>query len=260
MLINKNILYTKLLEAKNEKGNVIITHGIAESSEEYERLAKTLEENGYNVLLYDVRGHGRSSGKRGDVQSFHLFLDDLHELVSYMKTISDKKVFLLGHSMGGNITNSYVVKYQDVDGVIISAAPNDFLPKVSFMRKIPYKLLNFKKIKTNFSGPGLSRIPFKEGYYPYHLDYIKPRLLGNILVSNIRYLKKNINKYTVPVLFLHGLSDIVVPYQMTETFYNRLKLEDKTLKLYENNLHNLFNDLDYQLVTEDVITWLNNHI
>ncbi|NLK12420.1 MAG: alpha/beta hydrolase [Candidatus Phytoplasma sp.] len=257
MIIRNQVIYTKFTEIKDAKATVIITHGIAESSEEYEKLANDLQLASYQTLLYDVRGHGRSMGKRGDIKSFHQFLDDLHEIVKKVRMTSRKKVYLLGHSMGGIITNAYVVKYKDVDGVIISAAPTDYLPSVKTLRKVPYRLLNFKKIKTNFKGKGLSRIPYQEKYYPYHLDYIKPRLIGNILISSIKYLHKNLENYQVPVLFLHGKADPIVPYQLTETFYNKVMSEDKDVKYYNDSLHNLFNDLDAKIITSDVISWLD---
>ena len=109
MLINGILLHVKRDEVADAKASIIITHGIAEHSGRYEEITKKLNDQGYSVIRYDLRGHGQSQGKRGALKSYHQFIDDLHVLVSEEKKANTKRIFLflIGHSMGGLIVNLY---------------------------------------------------------------------------------------------------------------------------------------------------------
>ncbi|MDV3189204.1 MAG: alpha/beta fold hydrolase, partial [Pigeon pea little leaf phytoplasma] len=96
MLFNNYFLNVVWSIPKQAKANIIITHGLGESSYDYSFLIDFLFKNNFNVIAYDVRGHGKSLGKRGDIKDFHIFLDDLAQLVQYVKQIYPMKTFLLG--------------------------------------------------------------------------------------------------------------------------------------------------------------------
>ncbi|MGA0447792.1 MAG: alpha/beta fold hydrolase [Candidatus Phytoplasma pyri] len=256
MIINNNIIYTDFKVVNNPKANIIITHGLGENSKDYYHLAKYFNQAGYNVLLYDVRGHGKSSGKRGDISNFHFFLDDLFQLVLFLKKINKLKIFLLGHSMGGIIVNSYVVKYSNIDGLIVSSAPT-MIDKKYLFYQYPYYFFNFRKIKLNF--PKSNNILI-DNYNPYSLVYVKPRLMRNILILSIKYLNKNLKKYLFPCLFLHSFQDKIVSYLHSKTLFNKIESKDKKINLYPYYYHNLFNVLEHKIIVSDILEWLDLQI
>jgi alpha-beta hydrolase superfamily lysophospholipase len=259
MLINHILLHVKRDDVENPKGTVIITHGIAEHSGRYQEITEKLNGAGFSVVRYDVRGHGQSQGKRGALKSFHQFIDDLHALVVEEKKLNPKKIYLLGHSMGGMIVNMYAVKYQDADGIISSAAPTYFIKDVLPFRFMGYKWLGFLTKKTNFADDQLSRIKAVEEAYiqdPLNLKKFYFSLAGNMFVSGVRYLNRNIKDYQTPVLILHGGNDKIVPFQFSERLLSLIPLEDKKLIIYPDNYHEIFNDLDREQVFQDVISWL----
>ncbi|MDO7983619.1 MAG: alpha/beta fold hydrolase [Pigeon pea little leaf phytoplasma] len=259
MLFNNYFLNVVWSIPKQAKANIIITHGLGESSYDYSFLIDFLFKNNFNVIAYDVRGHGKSLGKRGDIKDFHIFLDDLAQLVQYVKQIYPMKTFLLGHSMGGIISNNYVIKYKNIDGVIISAAPS---------REISNCLLNYpfyvfsswKRKKLNFSSSKISHIPLDIEYCPYRLESVSYRLLRNLLVLSMRYLKKNFSSYLTSVLLLYGIKDKVVSYQNGIYFLDSIHSKDKQLKLYHETYHNLFHDIEKFQICHDVLVWLNSRI
>jgi len=262
MLINHILLHVKRDEVKDAKASIIITHGIAEHSGRYDDITKVLNEACYTVIRYDVRGHGQSQGPRGALKSFHLFIDDLHQLVLEEKKKAPKKIYLLGHSMGGLIVDMYGVKYQDVEGIISSAAPSYFIKDVLPLRFIGYKWMGFLTKKTNFADDQLSRIKQVEDDYiqdPLNLKKFRFSLAGNMFVSGVRYLNKHIDAFEVPILILHGENDKIVPFSFSKRLYQLIKVEDKQLITYPNNYHEIFNDLDKEKVYQDVVSWLNNH-
>jgi len=109
-----------------ETGNsqwLIVTHGLGEHLLRHEYLLKLFSAN-FNIAIYDLRGHGRSGGRRGWVEDFHHFLNDLQAIIDYLrKDFSMTKYTLFGHSMGGLVTAAYVQ----------SMASKDFYPDKVFL-------------------------------------------------------------------------------------------------------------------------------
>ncbi|MBU1141862.1 MAG: lysophospholipase [Firmicutes bacterium] len=262
MLINDVLLHVKRNDVENAKASVIITHGIAEHSGRYEEITSKLNEVGYSVVRYDIRGHGQSQGKRGALKSYHQTIDDLHALVLEEKKLNPKKIFILGHSMGGLIVNMYAVKYHDIDGVISSAAPSNFIKDVLPLRFIGFRWLGFLPKKTNFDNQ-LARIKSVEENYiadPLNLKKFYFSLAGNMFVGGVRFLNRHLDKYDAPVLIMHGGTDKIVPVEFSERLYNLIPSKDKKILIYPESYHEIFNDLDRAKVFIDLIEWLNEHI
>ncbi len=263
MLVNGILMHVRRDEVENPKASVILTHGIAEHSGRYDALTSALNDQGYNVIRYDVRGHGQSQGARGKLKSFHQLVDDLHALVEMEKKLNPKHIFIFGHSMGGIIVNLYGVKYHDVDGIISSAAPSYFVKDVLPFRIIGYKWLGFLAKKTDFADDQLSRIKEVEEAYindPLNLKKFYFSLAGNMMVSGVRYLNKNIKSYQTPVLLLHGEADKVVPVDFSRRLFSLIPVEDKKIITYPNAYHEILNDLDQEQVRKDILDWLNEKV
>ncbi len=94
-----------------EKGSplwVIATHGIGEHLERHDYLSELVGQD-LNLFRYDLRGHGRSMGKRAYVSNFFDFMEDLSEILEFLrKSYKMKRYVLFGHSMGALITAGYV--------------------------------------------------------------------------------------------------------------------------------------------------------
>lgn len=264
MLVNGILLHVKRDEVEHAKASIIITHGIAEHSGRYDEITQKLNEDGYTVVRYDLRGHGQSQGARGALKSYHQFIDDLNVLVSEEKKLNAKKIFLIGHSMGGLIVNLYAVKYpKSVHGIISSAAPTYFIKDVLPFRFIGYKWLGFVNKKNDLADDSLSRIKEVENDYvsdPLNLKVFKFSLAGNMFVGGVRYFNKHLENYETPVLILHGSADKIVPVIFSERLHQLIPHSDKKLIVYENSYHEIFNDLDREKVFTDVIEWLNKKI
>lgn len=257
MIINDIFLNVNEFEAndKSEDVTVIVTHGLAEYSKNYKELAEFLQDNNFNVITYDLRGHGKSLGKRGYIKSYDDYVSDLKELVNYAKK-KTTKVFLIGHSMGGIITNLYVVKYGNVNGVIVTSSPFDYLPSIDKIRKFPFKkLLGLKQLKTSFTDTRLlHEINYVDDIYDLKKYYAKIGV--EVLYYGIKYLNENISNYKVPALFIHGKKDKLVPYEHSEKISKSIESTDKTLSLYENSLHNIINDIEKEEVKAEILKWL----
>src|SRR4030042_691159 len=107
----------------NPKGVIVITHGLGEHSGRYDNIINTLKGNRISIYALDHRGHGRSGGKRGRVDSFMDYVYDLKLFIDLIKEEnSTVPLILLGHSMGGAIACKYSITYsEDLDGLILSS-------------------------------------------------------------------------------------------------------------------------------------------
>lgn len=107
---------TKLRALISEKGSpiwIIVTHGLGEHCERHQYFEEYFAEY-FNILFYDVRGHGGSEGKRAYVNNFDDFCQDLGEIIKYLKNeYNCNRYFLFGHSMGGLITARFMQNFVD---------------------------------------------------------------------------------------------------------------------------------------------------
>jgi alpha-beta hydrolase superfamily lysophospholipase len=104
-------------------GVVIVQHGLKDHGTRYAAFAERLVTAGYAVYAMDLRGHGRSGGRRVTVDSFDEYLDDFDAWVRRVKDNEPgRPMFLFGHSMGGVIVTLAAMDRQaNVAGIITSA-------------------------------------------------------------------------------------------------------------------------------------------
>lgn len=91
------------------RGTVCLVHGMGEHIGRYERLAKKLCEWGWSVFGFDQRGHGMSEGSPGVLNQSDDLLYDLATVFDTIRQrISNQKLVLLGHSLGGLVVARFV--------------------------------------------------------------------------------------------------------------------------------------------------------
>jgi len=94
-----------------EKGHdkwLISTHGIGEYSGRYNFLSEELGTQ-YNIVRYDLRGHGLSMGEPAFIGDFSDFVSDLDEVIGHIKNRYRMSHYsLFGHSMGALITAAFM--------------------------------------------------------------------------------------------------------------------------------------------------------
>lgn len=87
---------------------LIVTHGLGEHSGRHQHFLK-LFGGQFNILLYDLRGHGQSEGERANVGEFIEFRKDLQCVVEYLKSEFNMTQYIaLGHSMGALVTADWL--------------------------------------------------------------------------------------------------------------------------------------------------------
>lgn len=253
-------LFEKTYIIKNEKKRLFIIHGICEHSGRYVDLAKKFNEQGISVITYDLRGHGKSEGKRGYIKNYYDHIDDFKEIFKKYSN-NDVKQYLLGHSLGGLIGHMYMVTDRPkIDGYIATGAPTNYLENIKPMRIIGYKWFGFFRVKNNFGKNALSKDDSVETKYnndPLVQKNFTVRLAGEMFIKGVKYLNENIANHKKPILILHGKDDKIVPYQHSERIFEKIDHNNKKIIIYENMYHEILNELEKDLVFKDIMEWLN---
>lgn len=256
------------LPAGEHKALLVIVHGLAEHSGRYEHVAKFFASHGYLVGTFDLRGHGKSEGKRSLIRSFDSYLNDLGIFLQRARQrIGEKPAFLLGHSMGGTIVSKYMLTRQlDMKGIIITGGliklpqniPLILSPVVSLIASI------FPEMPTFALAAGdVSRVPeVVEKYDNDALNYRGklPAITGAELSKACTFIQKNSQKTTPPVLIMSGSEDTMVNPQGSHILYDNLLTKDKTLKVYEGLHHEILNEPEQPQVMEDILSWMEEHL
>ncbi len=116
-------LYTAHYPARG-RGTVLWVHGYAEHSGRYQAIITYLAQQGWSHIAWDLRGHGRSTGRRGYVTALEEYLLDLTAVWTHYKSKVSPPVVLAGHSLGGLIALRYLQQYGNLlrpAAVVISA-------------------------------------------------------------------------------------------------------------------------------------------
>src|SRR5689334_6487643 len=113
------LFYRAPLVTGKKKPPVVVVHGFAEHSGRYTDILTELEAKGFSPLSFDFRGHGHSEGKRGYINRFQDYVDDLGAAVALARSRgSDEPVILLAHSMGALVAIHYAIsKPEEVCGL-----------------------------------------------------------------------------------------------------------------------------------------------
>jgi len=258
-------LYLRRRDLANARAEIIISHGFGEHSGRYGALTQHLVANNYSVTAYDHRGHGLSDGLPGHVESFSEYSDDLNKVVATVRSRSEsRKLFLIGHSMGGLIALLYATRNSGLlAGAVISA------PLIEVAIKVPaHKLLiagvgarmapRFR-LPNDINPANLSRDP--EVGRAYAADPLVNRKVSTKWFSELQHATKEAvdqaSQITTPILVMHGTEDRLASVDATRRMFERIGSPDKELVIYPGYYHELFNEPEKQEIFERVSEWLD---
>lgn len=236
---------------------VAIVHGYAEHSGRYAQTAADLVARGYAVEAVDLRGHGRSSGERVCIASYDEYLDDVDAFLARIRTVHPaRKLFLLGHSMGGGVVTSYVIdRSPALDGVILSGAA------MLARREDPPPGTTPPPARTGpLPADTISRDPAVVAAYEHDpLVYrgAPPARTGAAWAAAYQRVQDGMAGIAYPLLILHGTDDKLVPYRGSVQLHETACSTDKTLRLYEGLYHEVLNEPERDQVVADILEWLD---
>ncbi len=243
----------------NAKVGIIILHGLAEHKGRYHDFIEQLNKNDISTFAIDLRGHGESLGKRGDVKHFENYIEDLHSFVSYIRNeYPDLKLGMFGHSLGGLIASSYVANYKTIDFLILSSPFLKAPSKAKFFKFIPYKILGFVKLKKRHSESKEMLKYSRNDMLACH--YFTLRLVGNMFVDGIQYITERFKDIKLPVLMLGGKLDPLIDSTALNDILDEFGTKDKTIRIYDNVKHRIVQNDNKDEIIADIIKWVKTKI
>src|SRR6266702_3016266 len=97
-----------LYEAAAPRAAVLLLHGWFDHAGRWRELGERLREAGLSTYVLDLRGHGRSGGRRGHLSRFSQLLGDLQAFRRVVRLRTDRPQLLLGTSFGGLVALRYL--------------------------------------------------------------------------------------------------------------------------------------------------------
>jgi alpha-beta hydrolase superfamily lysophospholipase len=253
--------------ASDPQAAVIMTHGHGEHIGRYEHLAEALAGRGFQCFGYDLRGHGRSSGQKGYLESW---ADYHQDLISVLNRVLDEEaecpIFLYGHSLGGVVALEYCLQVSDgIRGVIASGPaigkPN--IPEILFViSRLLSRIYPTFTIATQLETAALSRIASVVRAYeedPLVHDRGTARM-GTELTATADWIQEHVADWSLPLLILHGEKDRLINPADSRRFYNNVPIEDKTYLELKDGYHEPHNDLEKEFVIQRIGDWIEAHL
>lgn len=226
---------------------------------------------GISVWAMDHRGHGKSEGERGHIQSFDEYIFDLKQMITIARKEmpTPMKFFLLGHSMGGCIALYLAQAHPKmIDGVIASSPglrPSMKVPAVkSAMGKMMSSIWPKLSFDTELNSSHLSHdASVVEAYDNDPLVHrkVSARWFTEFLAA-MEKTSKNAKNIHIPILMQVAGDDRLVDPITSKNFFENVTSKNKTLHFYEGLFHEIYNetDNDRQRVLNDLESWLETHI
>ncbi|MEN2992621.1 MAG: lysophospholipase [Bacteroidia bacterium] len=250
------------------RGSVVWIHGYAEHSGRYEAIARFLAKAGWGSLCWDLRGHGKSTGRRGFATDINEYLYDLTAVWTYWRAQMPTPIVLAGHSLGGLVALRYRQRYSEIwtpAATILSA------PFIQLKMAVP----PWKKLLGRVAAQFFPTLSLPSGLKPEALThdpaeaqaYASDPLVFRIATAGwfaaVQRAQTELWR-DLPLLnegayfFLVPEADPVCDSEATKRFFNHLPAPKKALLTYPDSYHEPLHETFREKVFEDILHYLNS--
>jgi len=247
-------------------GVIIISHGLGEHAQRYQRFAEALNDQGFEVYAMDHRAHGKTLGPAGFGDfgdgGWDALVDDIDQLIEIaQKQNPTSDVVLFGHSMGAAAAQQFApMGSAKIAGLILSGStlrdPGEEIPvynKVFEPARTAYDWLSRdpKEVDIYIDDPlcGFEGQTIRNG-----MDRTDPRRVDATVLEQIRS--------DLPVLLVAGDADPVnnklkgIDY--LEKRWHEAGVSNITRQIYAGGRHEMLNETNRDEVTANMISWLQS--
>lgn len=210
---------------------VVLIHGWPLSGRMWEGQVSALVDAGYRAITYDRRGFGQS-GRPVSGYDYDTFASDLNDLLVKLDL---QKVVLVGFSMGGGEVARYVGRYgtqRVAKAAFLGAVPPFLLKTADNPDGVPADVFDGM-----IAGVKKDRVNFLASFFPTFFNHNKDknRVSSDIIAwaKSVAWIaspigtqqcitafghtdfRKDLEKFTIPTLVMHGDADQIVPFEIS---------------------------------------------
>jgi alpha-beta hydrolase superfamily lysophospholipase len=249
------------------RGVVVMVHGLGGHSGLFDNIVTALAPAGFHLYALDLRGNGRSPGRRGYVNSWSELRGDVGAFLNFIRQSQpDLPQFVLGHSVGGAVVLDYVMRHPaGLQGTIISN-PTLGAVGISPLRFAIARLLSQLwptfSLSTGVAGNTGARDPALCAAYaadPLRHATGSARLATEYMAT-ADWIQTHAADLQVPLLMLQSGADRVSLPAGSRRFFEQVTFPDKTWREYPESYHEIYDDHDRQVVLNDLNNWLQAHL
>ncbi|MFO7821214.1 MAG: alpha/beta hydrolase [Lentisphaeria bacterium] len=243
------------------KGTVILCHGYLDHSALYAPFTHFLLEQGYAVVLWDLPGHGLSSGEPADIDSFHSYGHIFADILGLAGERMPAPYSAVGHSTGA----STIMEYMQRNGNGASRLEAGILV-APLVRSYAWHISQLSKRVAGFFIDRVHRVQRRITHDPdfqRFLKHVAPLTCSAVPFCWINALKKwneEVEQWPVnnaDVLVVQGTKDSVLSWKYNLEFLKR-KFPNSTTKRIPGAFHHLLNESAeyrepvYQLIAREL--------
>lgn len=261
-------LYWQSLTPPATRATVAVIHGYGDHSGRYGPLFEALVGRGFEVHALDYRGHGQADGRRGHVDHFGDYLDDLGLFLDRVATAVpvNRRLFVLGHSHGALILARFLIERpRPVAGAVFCSPYLRLAIRPSPLKVAAARLVSriapWVPFQSEVRIEQLSRDPLLRDATlrdPLYNRTVTPGWFFESQAAQAEVLRRA-HEIVAPSLVLAGLADSIADPAEMEAFHRNLGSADKELRTYPDAYHELFNEIPTtrQQVLGDLGEWLS---
>jgi len=249
----------------NASTTFAVVHGLGEHSGRYERFARGMAPFGMATYALDLRGHGKSDGPRGHIDSWNQWVDDTAAFVAHVQSQTKTgEVVPLGHSFGGVVMLSTVRSRKltgDIRRFVLSSPALKLKASVPAWKTSAARLMSRiaprLALDNEVDASTVSRIP--EIVSAYVSDPLVHRKISSRLYAEWRRAAdenlQHAAEIPLPFLILAGTDDRLIDPAGSQDLHARTPGKSE-LKMLEGRYHEPFNDLGSDDVFAAIAEWL----
>ncbi|KEQ18379.1 hypothetical protein GZ78_12820 [Endozoicomonas numazuensis] len=252
-----------LFEKKNAKGTFFLLHGYYDHVGLYARIIRFLLDQGFNVLAYDLPGHGLSSGKPATIPDFSVYTLILEDLLVHCEGHLPKPWHAYGQSTGCAILTDCLINRE------AHHKPSPFQQVILSAPLVRPWMWNLGRLQLQLAKLFISKLPRnytensrKKSFLTLsHNDPLSPDILPTqwVLAMDrwIRRIESSKVKSPVSPLIVQGTFDRTVDAKHNIPVLEKLYSKPSVYYL-EDARHHLPNELDETI--EDYLSWLTSKL
>lgn len=250
------------------RGRVVLVHGLGDHGGRYATLVSALTEAGWGVVAVDQRGHGRSPGPRGVLDSFERLLEDLRAVRRWTleRDPAAGAPVLYGHSMGGLVALRSVQRDpDDWTAAVISAPWLGTAAPIAWWKRVAEaplaRWLPRMTVAAGLRAEQLTADPDRRAEWrsdPLTHDRVSAGLSTAVRGAQRRALAEEWPA-GVPGLFVVPGADPVADADVTRAWAARQPPGRIDVEVVEGGLHEPHNDRDREAVCRRIAAWATLH-